>query len=976
MASFRIPLATYRIQFNREFRFEDALRLVPYLHRLGITDLYASPVFAARTGSKHGYDVVDPGRLNPELGSKAEFERLAEALRSRGMGLILDVVPNHVGIGDGSNRWWQDLLRNGRQSAYSRFFDIDWRPPNRKNWNKVLLPVLGAAYRESLESGALRLEYRGGSFRIAYADKRFPLALRSWKDILAEVLKDLRGRGGEEAGVQDELEEVLESVEDLSRPSGDVRAGAEGLAGRHEAVAARLASLVGRESAIRRSLKGVIDELNGRPGDPKGFDRLDALLEKQAYRLAYWREGPEAINYRRFFNVSDLAAIRVEDPEVFGAAHELVFRLIREGRATGLRIDHPDGLLDPAKYFRDLQAGCPKLASSRGTGIGESSSGDGCRSIFVVAEKILAPDEDLHAGWAVQGTTGYDYLNQLNDLFIDPAGWERLQAFYARLRGETVDFDDVVYESKQHVLGALFGFELDRLVRALAAIAGGRTPTSDLSPADLEAALKGVIASFPVYRTYIGGADEEIRGEDRRRIRQAVDRGRERNPEVPARVLDFVASVLLMEAPESVDGSGRAERRDFIQRFQQLTAPVMAKGVEDTAHYRAYPLCSINEVGGEPSGVEVGCEAFHGKNADRLAHWPFSLLATSTHDTMRSEDVRARINVLSEITDEWEQAILRWRRLNQGEKTRLGGSEAPDANEEYLFYQTVVGAWPIEGATEGARRGEYVERIEGYMRKALREAKVHTSWAEPDRGYERAVERFVRSVLDPGEFTEDLGRFHERVAVAGAVNSLAQCLLKIVSPGTPDFYQGTELWDFSLVDPDNRRPVDFGRRARFLDDLNTREARSPASLLDELISNWRDGRIKQYVIHKSLACRRRHRELFQRGEYLPLSARGSRNAHLCALARRLQQGWVVAAVPRLPAGLAPPEQFPLGERAWREDVLHLPEAAPRRWLNVLTGERLHSAPGSQSNLIDLSRIFKRFPVALLEGEQPSHAAGL
>ncbi len=706
MASFRIPLSTYRIQFNSEFRFEDALRLVPYLHRLGITDLYASPVFAARTGSTHGYDVVDPGRLNPELGSESEFERLAEALRSRGMGLILDVVPNHVGIADESNRWWRDLLQNGRQSGYSRFFDIDWRPPNRKNWNKLLLPVLGAAYRESLESGALRLEYCGGAFRIAYADRRFPLAHRTWKDVLAPVLEDLGSKEGQAAGIRGELEEVMESVEDLSRAPGGMGAGPEGRAGRHEAIATRLASLVERESVIRRSLESVIDEMNGRPGDPKSFDRLDALIEKQVYRLAYWREGPEAINYRRFFNINDLAAIRVEDPEVFGAAHELVFRLIGEGRATGLRIDHPDGLLDPEQYFRDLQAGCPKVTSNRGTTIGKSSSSDGRQPIFVVAEKILAADEILPAGWAVQGTTGYDFLNQLNSLFIDPAGWERLQELYARFRGEAVDFHDVIYESKQRVLGALFAAELDWLARALTGIAGRQASTNDLSPGDLEAALKGVIASFPVYRTYVGCADEEVCDEDRRRIRQAVERGRARNPRIPARVLDFVASVLLMETPDGVDASASAERRDFIQRFQQLTAPVMAKGVEDTAHYRAYPLCSVNEVGGEPASVDVGCEPFHRKNAERLAHWPFSLLATSTHDTMRSEDVRARINVLSEITDEWEQAVLRWRRLNQGEKTRLGGSEAPDANEEYLLYQTLVGSWPLDGGTDRARQGE------------------------------------------------------------------------------------------------------------------------------------------------------------------------------------------------------------------------------------------------------------------------------
>jgi (1->4)-alpha-D-glucan 1-alpha-D-glucosylmutase len=972
MATFRIPGATYRLQLNRSLRFADARALVPYFQRLGISDLYTSPFLRALPGSMHGYDVTDHTSINPEIGSDEELAALLEALSDHGMGLLIDVVPNHMGIDDESNRWWWDVLENGPSSPYAKFFDIDWTPPKEDLANKVLLPILGDQYGKVLENGEIQLLYDAGAFFIAYYERRFPVAPRSSIAVLEPACERVRAILDPEDPHLVEFESILTSLKMLP-PRTETDPERIRIRLREKEVAKRrLAALTTASPAVREALEQTVTGMNGQRGDPQSFDALEALLALQAYRLSYWRVATDEINYRRFFDINHLAAIRVEEPEVFEAVHGIIFELLRTGCVTGLRIDHPDGLFDPSQYFADLQAACSRVfPAPRALGPSADRNESLC---YLVVEKILVRDERLRTDWNIHGTTGYEFLNQVNGIFIDSRAEQHFHEMYAHLTGHPFRFGDIAYQGKTLILHGTMSSELHVLARRLDRISEQHRWSRDFTLFSLQEALAEVIACFPVYRTYIRATSNTVGDEDHHYILSALRTAKRRNPAVSESIFDFIGSVLLLQDPEGLGAGEQADRRDFVMRFQQITGPVMAKGIEDTAFYRAYPLASLNEVGGNPERFGLSTEVFHRQNAERLANWPHAMLATSTHDTKRSEDVRARINVLSEMPREWERVLLHWQALNHAKKVALDGVEVPDANEEYLLYQTLVGAWPLR-PMDDAEHQHFVERIERYMEKALKEAKLHTSWINPNEAYDQAVKQFVRGILQPqgdNRFLADFRQFHRRISQVGMWNSLSQTLLKMTVPGVPDFYQGTELWDFSLVDPDNRQPVDFQKRLLLLEELQRREAKGKASLIRELMAEREDGRIKLYVISKVLTFRRTHRKLFEQGAYLPLTGSAALQDHVVAFARRIENQWVLVAAPRLLMTLSPSANPPVGKRIWKANTVHLPVGTPLRWQNIFTGEELSAFErGTAEWGIFLHELFRRLPVALLVGATPS-----
>jgi (1->4)-alpha-D-glucan 1-alpha-D-glucosylmutase len=835
----RIPVATYRLQLHKDFGFAKATGLVPYLARLGVSHLYASPFLKARPGSPHGYDVVDHGSLNPEIGTEAELERLIAELGRHGMGLILDVVPNHMGVLHGDNPWWQDVLEKGRASRYARFFDIDWQ----RGRGKLLLPVLGKHYGEALDDGELRLDRRRN--RVVYFDQSFPLSAKSRKN--AETVKDTLA--------------------------------------------------------------------------------LHRLLERQHYRLAFWRVASDEINYRRFFEITDLAALRAEHRAVFEATHALIARLARRPGVDGLRIDHPDGLADPERYLERLQ------------GLADRP--------WVVVEKILADYEGLRADWKAHGTTGYRYANLLTGLFIDGAAAERFERIYQRFTGERRRFEEISHASRLLIMFTTLAAELDGLAARLARIASGNRRTRDYTESGLRKALAEIAARFPVYRTYVtarGVADA-----DRRYIDWAVKAARRASRVADPSVFDFVRSVLTLEAAPA-GGARRRHIVEFAMRFQQFTAPVVAKGVEDTAFYRYHRLIALNEVGGDPRDFGFSLKAFHAASEDRARNWPYTMIGSSTHDTKRSEDVRARLGALSELGSAWRLLLARWHRLNRSRRTEAEGESLPSRADEYHYYQALLGIWPDKPPRTEALI-DLKERLRAYMLKAVREAKLRTSWINPDAEYEAALERFVVHSLESPAFLKEVNDAVARLARLGMLVSLSQALVKVASPGVPDYYQGTELFDFSLVDPDNRRPVDYELRKKYVGE----ELRDASSLL----ANLSDGRAKLHIIRQGLALRRAHPVLFHGARYVALHADAGREENVCAFALRQGAHGVVAVAPRLFAHLMEPQGAPLGSRAWGEAKLALP---PGRYRNVLTGDELEGGE------VPLARLLATFPVALLVTE--------
>jgi (1->4)-alpha-D-glucan 1-alpha-D-glucosylmutase len=951
----RIPVSTYRLQFNRDFTFEQARSLVEYFRELGVSDYYASPVLKARPGSPHGYDVVDHTQVNPEVGSEEHLVELCRHLREQGMGMLVDVVPNHMCIASSENHWWQDVLENGPGSPFARYFDVDWNPPNPALKNRVLLPILGDQLGRVLERQELRLAYRDGAFALSYWETQLPVAARTTTLVLGVALTAARALLEESHTDLSELESIITSLEHLPPRTETDPALLRERRREKTVVRRRLSRLVRESNEIRAAVHEGVARLNGTKGRPESFDLLEELIDGQAYRLSFWRVAADEINYRRFFDINELAAVRIEERPVFTAVHEVVLRLVRQGLVTGLRVDHVDGLLDPLKYLSDLQR--EAAASAR--------SGAGGRPFYVVVEKILGHDELLRREWPVQGTTGYEFMNLLNGVFVDASNAQALRELYADFTGARVKFSDLVYECKRLILKAAMSSELYVLSRRLTRIAERSRYTRDFTQNSLHHALTEVIACFPVYRSYIRRTQTSVSPDDRLHINAAVRAAKRRNPAQDPSIFDFIASLLLLRDPKGLAAHERAERRDFALRFQQLTSPVTAKGLEDTAFYRFYPLASLNEVGGEPALIGFSVERFHERNRERQESWPHTLSATSTHDTKRGEDTRARINVLSEMPEDWNRALHRWREMNRGRKSTLEGGEAPDANEEYLFYQTLVGTWPLEGVDDEGRV-EYTRRVQEYMHKALKEAKLHTSWINQDDEYERAVADFVADALDPSAsaaFISDFDDFQRVTTRAGLLNSLAQTLLKVTAPGVPDFYQGTELWAFTLVDPDNRLPVDYELRRSLLASLREVGGGDVTGFAAGLLEEYGDGRIKMYVTARALNFRRERAELFARGAYLGLRAAGRRAGNVVAFARADEGDAALVVAGRFFTRLGVGREGPLSlsAGAWGDTVLHLEGVEGGRFRDVFTGRVFDVRGGA----LPLAELLSPLPVALL-----------
>ncbi|MGZ5256495.1 MAG: malto-oligosyltrehalose synthase, partial [Burkholderiales bacterium] len=916
----RIPRCTYRVQLNREFRFSHLTALVPYLARLGVSHVYCSPYLRARPGSTHGYDIVDHNSLNPEIGSPEDFELFVATLKDHGMGHMLDMVPNHMGVMGADNAWWLDVLENGPASAYADFFDIEWQPANAALRNRVLIAVLGDQYGLVLERGELKLSFHAeaGEFSICYYDHRFPVDPGEYPLIL-EAASAVLNPADVAPDVRAELAALCSAFDHLP-PRDDALPERRAERQRNKDVHKRqLARLAKDHSEIGRAVERALQSLNGTPGDRSTFEHLHELLERQAYRLSSWRVAADEINYRRFFDINDLAALRMENENVFEATHRFVLHLCAEGKVDGLRIDHPDGLFDPEQYFRRLQQRYAQLA---GVELAPTNDGRPPRPLYVVVEKIAASHERLPETWPVYGTSGYRFATVVNNVLVDSTAGEDMERIYREFAPDAPEYAQAAYEGKHEIMQATLASPLMMLATELTRIARADRRTRDYTLNTLRHALAEVVACFPVYRTYIVDAPSP---QDRRYVEWAVAQARRRSRVADKTIFEFLQHMLLAEAPDDATDALKARIRDFAMKMQQFTAPVTAKGIEDTAFYRYNRLVSLNDVGGDPAQFGIPVSGFHGATAERAAHRPHTMLATSTHDNKRSEDVRARIDVLSEMPDEWRTLLRRWGRMNRSKKALVEARAAPSPNDEYLLYQTLLGTFAPEETDERVL-AKYCERIEAYMLKAVREAKVHTSWINPNQEYENAVSEFVRALLSPSNrnlFVKDLCVRSRTLAWFGMLNSLSMILLKLASPGVPDIYQGTETLDLSLVDPDNRRPVDYELRQRLLDQF---AALSSSARLAEgvkaLAASGIDGRAKTWMMWRTLELRKKEPQLFRDGQYVPLQAHGARSEHAISFMRRAGERGLIAIAGRLWMKLGTDEgKLPLGRPLWADTAV-------------------------------------------------------
>ena len=894
-----VPTATYRLQLHKDFPFARVEELASYFEALGFSDLYFSPIFEAVPGSTHGYDVCDVTRINPELGGEDGFAAAMGALQRRGMGCLLDFVPNHMGIAGSGNRWFRDVLENGPQSRHARSFDIEWHPRHEALQDKILVPILGDYYGRILEKGELRLEREGGRFFFRYWESRFPLRPQSVPTLLdamaAAGCADPEGLLGRVRG----LFQIL--PEPGPQASPDDYTEREGLL---ERARAALEELLARPAAAR-ALEAVLAELNGRPGEAASFDRLHGLLETQHYRLAFWKTGAHETNYRRFFAIDTLIGLRVEDGRVLRESHAKLAELVGRGLVRGVRLDHIDGLWSPADYLGDFHAFCTR-------------TGPHDPALYVVVEKILAHDEELPAAWPVHGTTGYEFIAQLGGLFADPAAEAAFSRAFASFTGIAESAADLVHEKKRFVLEELFANAIGNLALGIDQIVEFDRRWRDLTMHDLRVAVREIVAALAVYRTYRRPGQAPDPG-DAARIEAACAEAKRRNRALDPVPFEFVRDLLLGRYREDERARALGKTGDvWTLKFQQATGAVMAKSVEDTAFYVFNRCWALNEVGCEPGRFGADAEAFHRLNAARRERGPHSMLTTSTHDTKVSEDVRARLYALTERPERWEANLAAWAAHNRPFKTEVEGQGrlAPDANEEYLLYQYLLGAWPPGMEVPSP---EFAERMWATMRKAVSEAKVNTNWIQPNQPWLEAVDRFLARLLDPASGFLALFLPEARaLAEHGMVNSLSQVVLKATSPGMPDFYQGNEGWQFDLVDPDNRRPVDYAARQALLAGL---DRRAPA----ELLANWADGGIKLHLTRALLRFRRDHPALFQEGDYRPVAARGPWAENVVAFTRTRGGETLLAVVPRFPSRVGLP---PVGD-AWGDTRLEvrLPEGA-------------------------------------------------
>jgi malto-oligosyltrehalose synthase len=845
-----------RLQLHRGFTFDDVSRVVPYIARLGISHLYCSPILTARPGSMHGYDVVDPTRVNNELGGEPAFRRMSDTLRKAGLGLIVDIVPNHMAVGR-DNPWWQDVLRHGEASRYAQFFDIDWHPNNKLLDGKVLLPVLGQQYGEVLDAGEITLNQGEGGWEIRYFESAFPVAPADGNEIAA--------------------------------------LGA--------------------------------DAYNG--AAPESRARLHRLLQRQHYRLAWWRVAGDEINWRRFFEINELAGMRVELPEVFEATHALLFRLYADGLIDGMRVDHVDGLADPGAYCRHLHARLAELAPAR--------------TPYVLVEKILGRRERLAEDWSIAGTTGYDFMDTISAVQHAGSVQPELERLWAELSGRPGVFEQEEIPARLEILDRSFTAQVEATADALHAVALQDPSTQDASRAALRRALIVLLAHFPVYRSYSNGGTI-CAGDE-----QAFAEAQAKACHAPG----LADTSLIALIVQWLRDPNTPAKRIAALRFQQLSAPVAAKAVEDTAFYRYGRLLSRNDVGFDAARLGIEPAEFHELSADRGGHFPDAMLATATHDHKRGEDVRARLAVLSEIPQEWGVTLRRWMETNAPHRRMVDGVPAPSAGDEIMLYQMLLGAWPLMlGRHDRDGIAVFEERVAGWQEKALHEAKLRTSWTSPNKEYEAAARGFLGAILE-GDFIDDLVGMSDRIGSAGAVNGLAQTLLKLTVPGVPDFYQGTELWDQSLVDPDNRRPVDFDRRRRGLEKSHG---------LSRLAASWRDGLVKQALIARVLDWRRRQPELFARGDYMPLKVSGPRASHAMGFVRRFADAALIVVVPRLPCALLEAGAgLLIPPAAWDGTMVHLPDSISGTFKDVL-GE---SPDCRCDGLMRVGDLLRGFPIATL-----------
>lgn len=875
------PLATYRTQLNPDFGFDQIAELAGYLAELGISHVYCSPYLQAAAGSRHGYDVVDHSRVNDELGGGAAFKRMCNALECAGLSQLLDIVPNHMAIGGRENKWWWDVLENGPSSKYAAFFDVDWDPPEARLRNGILLPVLGAQYGKALEAGEIQLRRSGGAFHICYYDQQFPIAPRSLPSVLREAAK---------RSESEELAVIADILSELPLPTASDRAS---IARRHRdwrVIHRWLETTLSEHSDLATAVDSIIAEIN------RDTTSLHALLENQNYRLAYWRAAGRDLGYRRFFDINTLVGLRMEDPEVFAETHALILRLLKAGILDGLRVDHVDGLRDPEGYLRRLRE-----ASSRA---------------WLLVEKILEPGESLPASWPVDGTTGYNFLCALSGVFINGSSEQQFTQIYADFTHETKDYNTLARDKKALIIRDVLGSDLNRLTAMLVEICEGRPRYRDYTRHEMHAALKAITVELPVYRTYVKRDVPHFSAEDRKYIATAVGAAKAAQPGLDGDLFDFIKDLLLCNFTGGLEW-------ELALRFQQFTGPVMAKAIEDTAFYCFNRFVSLNEVGGDPAKFGTTVAEFYQLCSEVQNKYPLSMSATSTHDTKRSEDVRARLALLSEMPDEWASAVHNWARGNQ----RYWKTNIPDLNVEYLIYQTLLGTWPVAK-----------ERISSYLQKAVREAKEHTTWTQPDEKYEKSVSDFLDGILSDDGFVSELGKFVEPLIKPGRVNALSQVLIKLTAPGVPDFYQGSELWHFALVDPDNRGLVDYVQRRQLLEQLRR-------CSVERVVRSADEGLPKLWVTSRGLAVRRRFAAaLGPEGAFAPMFAEGSRAEHVIAFCRGDS---VIAIAPRLVIGLA-------GD--WRDTTIAIPQG---RWRNELSGELVD---GGQ---VTLSSLTSRFPICLL-----------
>ncbi|MGB7445137.1 MAG: malto-oligosyltrehalose synthase [Coleofasciculaceae cyanobacterium] len=935
----RIPAATYRIQFNPAFGFESAKNIVSYLAELGISDLYASPIFKARKGSTHGYDVVDPNQLNPELGTQEEFDALVNDLQQSEMGWVQDIVPNHMAY-DSQNRYLMDVLENGPHSEYFEYFDIDWEHPYEDIKGRVLTPMLGDFYGNCLENGEIQLKYEEGQLTVNYYDFRLPIRTESYALLITHDIERLAQTLGRKNPDFVKLLGVLYILKNIPV--------AESIVQRKDQtnfVKGILWELYTEKPEIQEFIDQNIKIFNGEVGVSESFNLLDSLLTEQFFRLSFWKVGAEELNYRRFFTINELISLKVEIPRVFEVTHKLIRKLVQSKKFTGLRIDHIDGLYNPSQYLHQLR----------------QEMGD----TYIVVEKILELEkeyfsryEELPRNWPIQGTSGYDFLNCVNSIFCFSQGENnrKFDSIYSGFIGKKIGYERLVAQKKRLIADKNLSGDVENLAHLLKRISGKYRYGRDFTLHGLQKAILEVLVLFPVYRTY---TDEQgVRERDKGYVREVIEKAKQQIPQL-INELNFLERILLLEFEESLTEEEKAEWLHFVMKFQQFSGPLTAKGVEDTTFYVYNRLLSLNEVGGTPPQFGITVSAFHNFNQQWQDHWPHSMNATSSHDTKRSEDVRARINTISEIPEEWEKQVKTWSVLNRSAKSLVNGKEVPDANDEYFLYQTLIGAFPFADH----EYSEFVERIKTYVVKAVREAKVYTAWLRPDTAYEEGFVAFVERILQTSEenkFLAEFRPFQQRVAYYGMFNSLSQTLLKITSPGVPDFYQGTELWDLSLVDPDNRRPVDFEQRRTFLQEIKERSKADILSLVSDLMATTEKGKIKLFLTAKALEARNQYLEVFQQGTYVPLQVMGQYQEQIIAFARHYGPSTVVAIAPRFLTNLVEPGTYPLGEEIWQDTRLEIPQGLRATWQDVFTQEII-----AESDTIAISQALQNFPVALL-----------